>query len=51
MKEALHRLGEKPDDYRLGEKPDDYRLHSFKARGASAAANVGVEDSLLKSPG
>ena len=33
---------------RLGEKPDDYGLHSFRAGGASAAANAGVEDWLFK---
>ena len=33
MREALRRLGE---------KPDDYGLHSFRAGGASATANAGV---------
>ena len=36
---------------RLGEKPDDYGLHSFRAGGASAAANAGVEDQLFKRNG
>ena len=35
---------------RLGEKPDDYGLHSFRA-GATAAANAGVEDRLFKRHG
>ena len=42
VREALHRLGE---------KPDDYGLHSFKAVGATAAANAGVEDRLFKRHG
>ena len=29
---------------RLGEQPDDYGLHSFRAEGATAAANAGVKD-------
>ena len=33
---------------KLGEQPDDYGLHSFRAGGASAAANAGVEDQLFK---
>ena len=36
---------------RLGEKPDDYGLHSFRAGGATAAANAGVEDQLFKRHG
>ena len=36
---------------KLGEKPDDYGLHSFRAGGATAAANAGVEDQLFKRQG
>ena len=36
---------------KLGEKPDDYGLHSFRAGGATAAANTGVEDQLFKRHG
>ena len=36
---------------RLGEKPNDYRLHSFRAGGATAAANAGVDDRLFKRHG
>ena len=36
---------------RLGEKPDDYGLRSFRAGEASAAANAGVEDHLFKRHG
>ena len=36
---------------RLGEKPHDYGLHSFRAGGATAAANAGVEDRLFKRHG
>ena len=39
VREALHRLGE---------KPDPYGLHSLRAGGATAAANAGVEDRLFK---
>ena len=42
VREAMHRLGE---------KPDDYGLHSFRAGGATAAANAGVEDRLFKRHG
>ena len=36
---------------RLGEKPDNYGLHSFRAGGATAVANAGVEDQLFKRQG
>ena len=36
---------------KLGEKPDDYGLHSFRAGGATAVANSGVEDRLFKRHG
>ena len=42
VREALHRLGE---------KPHDYGLHSFRAGGATAAANAGVKDQLFKRHG
>ena len=36
---------------RLGEKPDDYGFHSFRAGEATAVANAGVEDWLFKDMG
>ena len=33
---------------RLGEQPDDYGLRSFRAEGATAAANAGIKDQLFK---